>query len=58
MFNTSIRENLLFAKSDATEEEMIEALKAANAWDFIRINMGEKGLDTMIGGTGGQLSGG
>jgi ABC-type multidrug transport system fused ATPase/permease subunit len=32
---------------------MIDALKAANAWDFIRINMAEKGLDTMIGGTGG-----
>ena len=53
LFNTSIRENMLFAKPDATEEEMIEALQAANAWDFIRYNMAEKGLDTMVGGAGG-----
>jgi len=36
LFNTSIRENMQFAKPDATEEEMIEALKAANAWEFIQ----------------------
>lgn len=53
MFNTSIRENMLFSKSDATEEEMIDSLKAANAWDFINKNMSEKGLDTMVGGAGG-----
>ena len=41
---------MLFAKSDATEEEIINALKAANAWNFI--NMTEKGLDTMVGGSG------
>ena len=58
LFNTSIRENMLFSKSDATEEEIIDALKAANAWDFISKNMSEKGLDTMVGGAGGQLSGG
>jgi ATP-binding cassette subfamily B protein len=44
---------MLFAKPDATEEEIIEALQAANAWDFIRNNMAEKGLDTMVGGAGG-----
>lgn len=44
---------MLIAKSDATEEEMINALKAANAWNFIKYNMAEKGLDTMIGGSGG-----
>lgn len=49
---------MLFSKSDATEEEMINALKAANAWEFISKNMSEKGLDTMVGGSGGQLSGG
>ena len=38
---------MLFAKPDATEEEIINALKAANAWNFI--NMTEKGLDTMAG---------
>jgi ABC-type multidrug transport system fused ATPase/permease subunit len=44
LFNTSIRENMLFAKPDATEQEIEEALIAANAWDFI--NDLEKGIDT------------
>jgi len=35
LLNTTIRENLMFAKPDATEKEMIDALKAANAWSFI-----------------------
>jgi ATP-binding cassette subfamily B (MDR/TAP) protein 1 len=35
LFNTTIRDNLRFAKPDATEAEMIEALKNANAWSFI-----------------------
>jgi hypothetical protein len=35
LFNTSIKENMLFAKPDATDEEIIQALKDANAWDFI-----------------------
>ena len=58
MFNTTIRENMLFAKPDATEDEIIEALKAANAWDFIRKKMSKDGIDTTIGGSGGMLSGG
>jgi len=58
LFNTSIRENLLFAKPDATEDEIIEALKAANAWDFIQDKMAEDGIDTIVGATGGKLSGG
>ena len=58
MFNTTIRENMKFSKPDATEEEIIEALKYANAWDFIQKNMAEKGLDTIVGSSGGQLSGG
>jgi ATP-binding cassette, subfamily B (MDR/TAP), member 1 len=57
LFNTSIRENLLFAKPDATEGEIIEALKDANAWDFITKKFAT-GLDTMVGSGGGQLSGG
>jgi ATP-binding cassette, subfamily B (MDR/TAP), member 1 len=44
LFNTSIRENMLFAKPDATEQEIQEALIAANAWDFIKDL--EKGIDT------------
>ena len=47
----------MFAKPDATEAEIIEALKAANAWDFIKSKM-ESGLDTSVGSGGGQLSGG
>lgn len=35
LFATSIRENLIYGKKTATESEMIEALKEANAWDFI-----------------------
>jgi|TARA_B110000285_G_C14827701_1_gene469448 ATP-binding cassette, subfamily B (MDR/TAP), member 1 len=57
LFNTTIRENMMFAKPDATEAEIIEALKAANAWDFIKSKM-ESGLDTSVGSGGGQLSGG
>jgi len=57
MFNTTIRENMKFAKPDATEDEIKRALKDANAWEFIEGHMG-KGLDTEVGGVGGQLSGG
>lgn len=57
LFNTSIRENLLFAKPDATEDDMINALKDANAWSFIKDKFKE-GLETEVGSGGGQLSGG
>jgi ABC-type multidrug transport system fused ATPase/permease subunit len=53
LFNTTIRENLKFAMPNATEEEMIEALKAANAWSFIQDKFGEKGIDTHVGASGG-----
>jgi len=56
MFSMSIRENLLFAKEDATEEQMVQALKEANAWEFVRKM--EKGLDTFLGAGGAQISGG
>ena len=56
LFNGTIRENLLYAKDDATEEEMIEALKKANIYDFIEKQ--ESGLDTMVGNRGLKLSGG
>jgi ABC-type multidrug transport system fused ATPase/permease subunit len=54
----SIRENLFYGKPDATEEEIIEALKSANAWEFIVDKMKEHGVDTNVGNAGGQLSGG
>ncbi|MBO4320821.1 MAG: ABC transporter ATP-binding protein [Treponema sp.] len=56
LFNGSIRENLLYAKPDATEEELIEACKKANIWDFVSTQ--EEGLDTMVGNRGLKLSGG
>ena len=56
LFNATIRENMKFAKPDATDEEIKEALEAANAWDFIQKI--STGLDTIIGGSGGSLSGG
>lgn len=37
---------MLFAKPDATEEEIKDALKAANAWDFIKAKMADTMLDT------------
>jgi ATP-binding cassette subfamily B (MDR/TAP) protein 1 len=46
LFNASIRENMLFAKPDATEDEIIQALKDANAWSFIQKKMGATGIDT------------
>ncbi|MBQ7182564.1 MAG: ABC transporter ATP-binding protein [Clostridia bacterium] len=56
LFNGSIRDNLLYAKPDATEEEMIEALKKANIHDLILRQ--PEGLDTPVGNRGLKLSGG
>ena len=56
LFNGTIRENLLYAKPEATEEEIIEACKKANIYDFIENQ--ENGLDTMVGNRGLKLSGG
>ena len=53
LFNLSIRDNVIYGKPNATEEEIIEALKSANAYDFIEEKMKEHGLDTMVGSTGG-----
>lgn len=56
LFNGTIRDNLLYAKPDATDDEMVEALKKANIWDFIEKQ--EKGIDTEVGNRGLKLSGG
>lgn len=56
LFNGSIRENLLYAKADATEAEMEAALKKANIWDFVQNQ--PQGLDAMVGNRGLKLSGG
>ena len=56
LFNGTIRENLRYAREDATEEDMIEACKKANIWDFISSQ--PAGLDTEVGNRGLKLSGG
>lgn len=52
----TIRENLVMGKPDATEEELVEAAKAAHAHSFIKRL--PKGYDTVIGEEGGSLSAG
>ena len=56
LFNGTIRENLLYAKEDATQEELEEACKTANIHDFI-VNQPD-GYDTQVGNRGLKLSGG
>jgi len=56
LFNTTIRENLLYGKNNASEDEMIEACKKAYINDFIESL--PDGLDTIIGEHGIKLSGG
>ncbi len=56
LFNGTIRDNLLYAKPDATEAELIEACKKANIYEFIQNQ--EKGLDAVVGNRGLKLSGG
>ena len=56
LFNGTIRDNLLYARPDATEEDMISACRKANIWDFISSQ--PDGLDTMVGNRGLKLSGG
>ncbi len=56
LFNDSVRNNVALGKDGATEEEIIEALKVANAWEFVS-ELPHK-LDENIGDGGGKLSGG
>ncbi len=56
LFHSTIRENLLYGKLDATEEELIAAAKAAAIYD--RIQDLPDGFDTMVGERGYKLSGG
>ncbi len=56
LFNGTIRDNLQYAEPSATEEDMINALKKANIYDFVSSQ--EKGLDTEVGNRGLKLSGG
>lgn len=56
LFNASIKENILYGRLDATDEEVIEAAKRANIHDYVMSL--EKGYDTQIGERGIKLSGG
>jgi ATP-binding cassette subfamily B protein len=56
LFNTTLRENLLLAKHDASDDELWAALEAANAAAFVRSS--PDGLDTIAGERGGRFSGG
>ena len=56
LFNGTVRDNLELGRQGATEEEIIEAAKAAHAHDFI-MNM-NNGYDSLVGENGGNLSGG
>jgi len=56
LFNDSIRNNILLGKENATDEEIIDALKIANAWEFVK-DLPQQ-LDTNIGDSGNKLSGG
>ncbi|MCZ8196880.1 MAG: ABC transporter ATP-binding protein [Flavobacterium sp.] len=56
LFNDTIKTNLLIGKPDASDEEIIEALKVANAYEFVKDL--PNGIETNIGDAGGKLSGG
>jgi ATP-binding cassette, subfamily B, bacterial len=56
LFHTTVRENLLYAKPDATDEQMIAAARAAQVHDFIESL--PQGYETLVGERGHRLSGG
>lgn len=56
LFNDTIKNNLLLGKEDASDEEIIEALKIANAYEFVKDL--PDGINTNIGDSGNKLSGG
>jgi len=56
LFNETIKNNLLLGVESATDEQVIEALKVANAWEFVKEL--PNGINTNIGDSGNKLSGG
>ena len=56
LFNDTIKNNLLLGKQDATDAEIIDALKVANAYEFVKDL--PDGIETNIGDSGNKLSGG
>ncbi|WP_313664889.1 ABC transporter ATP-binding protein [Shinella sp.] len=61
LLHRSIRDNIAYGKPDATDAEIMEAARRANAWDFIESlsdHQGRSGLDAQVGERGVKLSGG
>ena len=56
LFNDTFKNNIKFGTTEATDEQVAEAARIANAYDFIM--QSENGFDTNIGDRGGRLSGG
>jgi subfamily B ATP-binding cassette protein MsbA len=56
LFNDTVANNLKIGKEDASEDEILEALKIANAWEFVKDL--PQGIHTNIGDSGNKLSGG
>lgn len=56
LFNETVKNNILIGNPSATDDEIINALKIANAWEFVKDL--PKGIETNIGDSGGKLSGG
>ncbi|MCL4132909.1 UNVERIFIED_CONTAM: hypothetical protein GTU68_040385 [Idotea baltica] len=56
LFNDTIKNNMLLGKENAGDDEIVEALKIANAWEFV--SELPQGIETNIGDSGGKLSGG
>jgi ATP-binding cassette subfamily B protein len=56
LFHDTVRSNLLYARPDATDQQLEDALRAAQIWDLV--SSLPKGLDTVVGDRGHRLSGG
>ena len=56
LFNDTVKNNILIGKEDASDDDVIEALKIANAWEFVKDLKG--GLNFNIGDGGTKISGG
>ena len=56
LFNDSVKNNILLGDENASDESLLEALKIANAWEFVKDL--PNGIDTNIGDSGNKLSGG
>ena len=56
LFNDTVKNNILIGKPGASDEDVLKALKIANAWEFVKDL--PKGIDTNVGDAGSKLSGG